>query len=391
MPGRSAGWIAMKDWTARHIAAIATVIVAAVWLVHGLFNKLLHFSPRHLLMVQSVPGLAGSRGEIVLTAVGLFEVALALWVLSGWAASVCAAIQTIVLLSMNVVELSVARSLLLWPAGLIPINLMFLGLAWVAARSRSGNVFTALRRHPFGVRAYFRQCLTLTYAVPPDVARRLLPPGLELETHDGHAFIAVALVQTKSLRPAGLPARLGQDFFLAGYRVFTTFTLPNGRRLRGLRILRSDADRLAMVIGGNLLTHYNYHRCDAVVEVSPDRLHFTVSTRDGLGTLDVMADLSNPALPTGSPFRSVREARRFAGPLPFTFDYECETNAIIAIRAIRANWQPTPVSVEVRRISFFDQPVFDGCTPILAAAFYVHDIDYRWERGVRYGIGGGKE
>jgi hypothetical protein len=241
------------------------------------------------------------------------------------------------------------------------------------------------------VKAYFRHCLTLTYAVPPDVARRLLPPGLEVEIHDGYAFVAVALVQTKSLRPAGVPSQLGQDFFLAGYRVFTTFTRPNGSRVRGLRILRSDADRPGMVIAGNMLTHYNYHRCTAKVDEGSLRLHFCVSTRDDRGTLDVVADLSNEALPSVSPFHSVRDARRYAGPLPFTFDYERETDSIIAIRATRANWQPVPVSVEVRRISFFDQSVFDGCRPVLAAAFYVHDIDYRWERGVRYGLSNGKE
>ena len=387
MPGESPRPVATKDRTASLLAGLATAIVASVWLVHGLFNKLLHFSPRHLLIVQSVPGLAGSRGEAVLTAIGVFEVGIALWVLSGSAAGVCAAVQTVVLLTMNVVELSTARSLLLWPAGLIPINVLFLSLAWVAARSRSGNVFVALRRHPIAVKAYFRRCLTLTYALPPEVVRRLLPPGLDLETYDGHAFIAVALVQTRSLRPAGFPERFGQNFFLAGYRVFTTFRQSDGRRWRGLRILRSDADRLAMVIGGNLLTHYNYHRCTTTVEASAVRLHFSVSTSDDHGTLDVLADLSTATLPAGSPFQSVREARRFAGPLPFTFDYERETNAIIAIRATRANWQPAPVSVEVRRIAFFDHPIFQGCTPVLAAAFYVHDIDYRWERGVRHPLG----
>ena len=383
--------IRIKDWALTNIGGVATAVVTSVWFFHGLFNKLLHFSPRHLEIVQSVPGLAGSRGEVALAAIGLAEVGIALWVLSGATAGVCAAVQTVLLLSMNVVELSVARSLLLWPGGLIPINLIFLGLAWVAAGTRSGSVFTRLRRHPIAIHAHFRHCLTLTYAFPPDVLRRLLPPGLELDTYNGHAFFAVALVQTESLRPASLPERCGQNFFLAGYRVFTTFTRPNGSRVRGLRILRSDADRAGMVIGGNMLTHYNYHRCQAKADEEGLRLHFSVSTTDDRGTLDVVTDLSNPSLPSGSPFQSVREARRFAGPLPFTFDYERETDAIIAIHATRANWQPVPVSVEVRRLWFFDQPLFDGCKPVLAAAFYVHDIDYRWERGVRYGLSDGKE
>jgi uncharacterized protein YqjF (DUF2071 family)/uncharacterized membrane protein YphA (DoxX/SURF4 family) len=378
----------IKAWMVRYAGGLSTVFVASIWLLHGLFNKLLHGSPRHLQIVQSVPGLSGAAGQRVLTAVGLLEVGIALWVLSGWAAHWCAAGQTIFLLSMNAIELTVARPLLLWPAGLIPVNLLFLAVAWVAAESREPcTLLTCWRRHPIAIQAHLRDCLTLTYAFPPNVLRRLLPPGLELETHGGYAFVAVALVQTESLRPAGLPERMGQDFFLAGYRVFTTFAPATGRLMRGLRILRSDANQVRMVAAGNLLTHYNYHRCDATIDRSPDRIHVTVRTRDHGGDLDVIADLTNPALPAGSPFRSVRDARRFAGPLPFTFDYEQETHAIIAINARRTNWRPAAVAVDVGCISFFEQAAFDGCTPVLAAAFHVKDIDYRWERGVRHALG----
>ncbi len=359
--------------------------VAAVWLVHGLYNKLLGGSPRHLAIVQSVPGLEGATGVHVLTAVGIVEVALALWILSGPAARACATAQTVLLLSMNVVELTFARRLLLWPAGLVPVNLAFLAVAWFAAGSRGPRVLLArMRRHPVPIDAHFDQCLTLTYAVPADVLRPLVPRGLELETVGTHGFIAVALVQTRSLRPSNTPRCVGQDFFLAGYRVFTCFATDDGRRLRGLRILRSDADRWAMVMGGNALTHYHYRHCDARIDATGRGLHVQVSTRDGVGDLEVAAHLDNAALPGESPFQSVRDARRFAGPLPFTFDYEAETDAIIAIEAARAGWHPTPVQVDVRRLAFFDQPLFRGCRPVLAAAFYAGNIEYRWRRGARH-------
>ena len=367
---------------------ITVRLVAAVWLIHGLYNKLLGGSARHLAIVQSVPGLGGSAGEHVLALVGIGEVAIALWILSGWRPWLCAAAQTLVLLSMNVVELTFARALLLWPAGLIPVNLAFLTLAWMAADSQAPLRLRArLRRHPVAITAHFRECITLTYALPANVLRPLLSPGLELETAGGYGFVAVALVQAESLRPAGLPAALGQDFFLAGYRVFTTFRAPGGRRFRGLRILRSDANRPLMVAAGNLMTHYNYHRCTSSVDVTGGRIRIAVGTPDHGGDLRMTADLSNPALPAGSPFTSVREARRFAGPLPFTFDFEKETNAVIAIQATRTTWRPAPLAVDVERVSFFDQPAFGGCTPILAAAFHVAGIDYRWERGIRYPLG----
>jgi hypothetical protein len=375
----------MTRFAIERLGGPATIVVASVWFVHGAYNKLLHGSPRHLAIVQSVPGFSGATGEHVLMAVGIFEVAIAIWVISGWMAHWCAATQTVALLSMNVVELSVARSLLLWPAGLIPVNVLFLGLAWIAAASGSRAPLVArLRRHPIPIKARLEHVLTLTYAFPAHVLRPLLPPGLELETVGDEGFVAVALVRARSLRPASLPAALGQDFFLAGYRIFTTFRQPDARPLRGLHILRSDTDRAAMVVGGNLLTHYNYHRCAAEIDATSDSLRVVVRSSDGVGDLSLRAYLSDRRLPAASPFPSERVARRFAGPLPYTFDYEAETDSIVAINAVRTNWRPALVSVDVDQSAFFDQPMFNGHRPRLAAAFYVRAIDYCWARGVRY-------
>jgi len=60
---------------------------------------------------------------------------------------------------------------------------------------------------------------------------------------------------------------------------------------------------------------------------------------------------------------------------------------MVKIPATRTTWLPAPVAVDVRRLAFFDQPIFRGCRPVLAAAFHVADIDYRWGRGVRHAIG----
>ena len=362
---------------------IAAALVASVWLYHGVVNKLLGASPRHLLIVQTVPGLAGRTGEVVLALVAVAEIAIAAWVLSGVRPRTCAAVQTIALLAMNVTELTFARDHLLWPAMLLPANLVFLAVAWFAA---AGFPAHRLRRHPFPVVAHFDDSLVLTYALPARVLEPLLPPGLSLDTYDGFGFVAVAMVRTRGLRPAFVPRIFGKDFTLTGYRIFTKFKTPTGRTLRGLRILRSDADRACMVRGGNLLTHYNYRKCDATISSSPDRLALSIRTPDGSADVDVSADLSRTdQLPTDSPFRTLHDARRFAGPLPWTFDHEPETNSIVAIKGVRENWSPRLVHADVRRLSFFDHDVrFRGVTPILASAFHVRDIDYRWERGIRH-------
>ena len=239
-----------------------------------------------------------------------------------------------------------------------------------------------LRRHPLPISAFFTHSLVLTYAYPASMLQGLLPPGLTVDTYGDYGFIAIAMVQTRQLHPAFLPAALGVDFFLTGYRVFTRFAAKPS--LRGLRILRSDTDRLLMAVGGNLLTHYAYVHCRAAMTADNGRLRVRVSSPGAAADLDVVADLSSrPApLPAGSPFASLEDARRFAGPLPYTFDYEPETNSIVMIKATRSRWEPQPIDVVVRKATFLDHAPFTEVSPLLANAFHVEKVPYRWERGV---------
>ncbi len=241
-----------------------------------------------------------------------------------------------------------------------------------------------LKRHPIPISAFFRHSLVLTYAFPPEVLEPLVPAGLVLDTYRELAFLAIALVQTERLRPSFLPPAVGCDFFLSGYRIFTR--LAGGEQSkRGLRILRSDTDRRIMVLGGNLLTHYNYHLCEAILKEGAGEIHWKIRTPDAEADLEVKALLSEePAqLPHGSPFETMKDARRFAGPLPYTFDYEPATASIIGIHALRQTWDPKPVEVEVVHPTFFDRAPFSRTTPTLANAFHVQGVSYQWQRGRR--------
>ena len=128
---------------------------------------------------------------------------------------------------------------------------------------------------------------------------------------------------------------------------------------------------------GNLFTSYRYRTVDAAFRLDGELLRADV--RPGVG---VTADLSQmPApRPAGSPCGSLKEARRFAGPLPYTFHHEPQTGRLLSVRGRRSTWDPQPVAVEVRELDFVSAGRF-GAEPVLANAFYVSDIDYRWERG----------
>jgi len=237
-------------------------------------------------------------------------------------------------------------------------------------------MLSSLKCHPFPVEAHFERVLALSFAFPEEVLQSLVPSPLEIDTYEGLGFVTVALVWTKNLRPAGWPNALGQDFFLAGFRVFTR-ARDGDRRLRGLRILRSETDKGRMAWSGNLLTNYNYE----VVKVDDQPGHLITRTKQGGISLDIKYDADkDPGLPKGSPFPDWKKARQFAGPMPFTFDVGPH-GRVLAIEGRRAKWKPRPFQVGHARVSLFEHAPFEGVTPVLANAFAVEDIPYRWERG----------
>ena len=236
----------------------------------------------------------------------------------------------------------------------------------------------SFKNHPFGVEAFFESSLVLTYALPKERVEALIPECLTLDTFgEQWAFLAVALVQTRNLRPQGLPGWMGHNFGLAGYRLFVQYTSERGKRLRGLFILKSQTDKRKMELLGNVFTSYRYDRADLAFCRTAD----TLSVRSGRGALDVEVAIRDPeaALPAGSPFGSWREARRFAGPLPFTFSYKPATREVLIIEGVRQHWMPRPVEVRKSDVGFVGGGPFAGAT--LASAFLVQNVPYCWKKG----------
>lgn len=235
-----------------------------------------------------------------------------------------------------------------------------------------------LKTHPFAVEAFFDRSLVLTFAAPAVEIQALLPAPLVPDTfQDEWGFVAVALVQTRQLRPKGWPAFLGHDFCLVGYRAFVRYVTPAGKRLRGLYILRSETDRWHMELLGNLFTHYRYTTTD--IALTDDASGLLATSRQADFHLKVAPAGPEVALPAGSPFASWAEARRFAGPLPFTFSVEAAARRIVIIEGVRQHWQPEPVAIEQAHVGFLNQLPLSRL--VLANAFLVRNVPYHWKKG----------
>lgn len=235
-----------------------------------------------------------------------------------------------------------------------------------------------LQNHPFAVEAYFKSSVVLTFAVPKEQLQRLLPGRLELDLfQDKWGFIAVAMVDTRGLRPKGFPKFLGNQFFLIGYRIFVRYTNKAGRRLRGLYILRSETNKKKMEFLGNLFTHYKYTTTD-IEQLHIDTYRTIQSKKSNFRVVLGECNEDIP-LPAGSPFSNWKEARMFAGPLPFTFSCSKDNRSVLIIEGVRENWTPKPLQVKDYYFHFLETLPLQE--PILANAFEIKSIPYFWKKG----------
>jgi hypothetical protein len=236
-----------------------------------------------------------------------------------------------------------------------------------------------LKNHPFAVEAFFKRSIVLTFAIPRQQIQHLIPECLQADLfNDKWAFIAIAMVQTKDLRPKGFPKILGNDFSLIGYRVFVRFTNRTGKNLRGLYILKSETDKPKMKFFGNIFTYYNYTTTDIILTEKNNSIGVR-SITSGFAIQIEVPEAENISLPAGSPFTEWKEARRFAGPLPFTFTYNRLKQKVLVIEGVRQKWTPKAVRVINYKVPFIDNLKLSGAK--LASAFIIENIPYYWKKG----------
>ena len=128
---------------------------------------------------------------------------------------------------------------------------------------------------------------------------------------------------------------------------------------------------------GNLFTHYHYTTTDMKVVTNNELLEVT-SAQSGI-QISVDTTRLDTVLPATSPFDNWKEARRFAGPLPFTFTCEPGSDKVLIIEGVRENWAPQPVKVNHAEVGFLRQPAFREAR--LANVFLIRQIPYYWKKG----------
>jgi hypothetical protein len=136
--------------TVKYIKVILRWFILLVWLINGLYCKLLNGVPRHQSIVARI--LGEEHAQLLTKFIGVGELLIFCWILSRYQSKWCAAFQIALIAIMNTIEIVLAPDLLLFGKynGLFAILLMVLIYieAFVLNDRRRNNYPVTARRLP---------------------------------------------------------------------------------------------------------------------------------------------------------------------------------------------------------------------------------------------------
>ena len=91
---------------------VLNISIALVWLVNGLYCKVLNMVPRHRDIVARI--LGSEHADILTRVIGAAEILMAIWMLSKIKHRFCAITQAVIIAAMNTIEFIMAPDLLLF-------------------------------------------------------------------------------------------------------------------------------------------------------------------------------------------------------------------------------------------------------------------------------------
>ena len=103
-----------------------TVLIALVWFINGMYCKLLNFVPRHQAIVERI--MHEEYAGLLTKMIGLFEIAMAVWVISRIYSRWCTLVQVVLIATMNLLEFFLAPDLLLFGKGNMVYATLLIGI-----------------------------------------------------------------------------------------------------------------------------------------------------------------------------------------------------------------------------------------------------------------------
>ncbi len=218
----------------------------------------------------------------------------------------------------------------------------------------------------------------LNFRADPEVARRLVPPPLEVLTQNGLAVVGVCLIRLEQLRPKGCPASVGVSSENMAHRIAIRYPADPGWK-DGAFIWRRDTDRgLVTLLGGRLFPGVQRRAHFGVVERAPG-LAMEVRTQNSEANVwfgaQCVAGWNSTAL-----FHGFDDACRFFQRGDCGFSCPLPDGKLEGLQLRTLRWKMQPLEVHALHAAFFeDRQRFPRGSVEFDCGLLMRDIPHEWQ------------
>jgi hypothetical protein len=104
------------------------LFISVIWIINGLYCKLLNFVPRHQEIVSIITNI--ENPSFLTKFIGLLEIFLGLLIIISDKCKILAILQITLILTMNIIEFTLAPEMLLWGKFNIVFALLFISFIY---------------------------------------------------------------------------------------------------------------------------------------------------------------------------------------------------------------------------------------------------------------------
>lgn len=224
------------------------------------------------------------------------------------------------------------------------------------------------------------EAISLNYRVDANALQTLLPAPLAPDIAHGTGWVQILMSSLRDMRPQGLGAVFGTNFYQVSYRAAVTLATSSGKSWRGGYFLRSETNDSIMRVIGNSLKEFKFHafgHADMLLAREGARLVASIESRsDPGGDLVAIATVDESTTPPiGSVWSSLAELET---PLVACYDaFAVDGKDIYVLTIDREPWAAKFCRVDQLFSQWIETGPLAGKV-VLDSALHVPRCAYKW-------------
>ena len=157
-----------------------------------------------------------------------------------------------------------------------------------------------------------RRRFLVSYAVEPSLLSTKVPPGAELSTHNGFAWVSACFVELADMRPSFVPKGLGSGFYYLIHRTRARLPYPDGSLRESVLVLEANMNKPFLALLGRMTTGVQFRVREIAFVEKNDGWELSMMTEGSVLYHARIPRLSiGESLPESSMFESASHADRF--------------------------------------------------------------------------------